>query len=141
MKCYLTGPITGIPLGNIPLFERAAHELRAADFDIVSPIEMDNPKAQAQYMADPDGKLPGTDIGGETLGEVLGRDIRLVIDDIGALVLLPDWTRSRGARLEVFCGLLYKKRFFEYRPAGETREIDRSTVAYLLTCTMGEFRT
>lgn len=104
-KLYVAGPMTGIPSFNFPTFDAAAAELRAAGYDVVSPAEMDDPDTRAAAMASPDG-APGTgSSNGETWGDFLARDVKLIADGgIEGIVVLPGWERSRGARLETFVG-------------------------------------
>lgn len=109
-KVYIAGPMTGIPQFNIPAFERAAARLRAAGFEVVSPVERDSEAVQAAGRASPDGKLgPGNTIAGETWGQILARDVIIVADEVDGVVVLPGWHKSRGARLEVFVALLCNK--------------------------------
>lgn len=113
---YLCGPMSGIPQFNFPLFEGAAYQLRKLGFAIVSPAEMDTPEIYAQAMASPDGApLPGD----RSWGDFLARDIKIVADEVQGLILLPGWESSRGARLEVFTGLLTGKRFMLCLPDEE----------------------
>lgn len=54
---------------------------------------------------------------GESWGHVLSRDVMLLSDyGIEAIALLPDWYKSRGARLEATVGLLNNLLFYVYRP-------------------------
>ena len=106
MRLYVAGPMTGIPQFNFPAFDRAAYELRRHDFDVVSPAELDNDEDRAAAMASPDGSA--LDYGNgvkSTWGDFLSRDVKLITDGgIEAIVVLPGWERSRGARLETFVG-------------------------------------
>lgn len=111
---YVAGPMTGYPQFNYPLFMHVAESLRAQGHRIVSPAEMDSPDVQAAALASSHGSL--ADLShlkkdGETYGSFLARDVRIVIEDVGGLVLLPGWERSTGARLESFTGLLMRKEF------------------------------
>lgn len=112
---YLAGPMTGIPRFNFPAFEEATQRLRAAGHLITSPHENDTPAVQAAAWASPDGKLDANhQIAGETWGDILARDVKLVADCVRGIVFLPGWSKSRGARLEAFVGLLTGKDFFDY---------------------------
>lgn len=111
MKVYLAGPMTGVPQFNFPAFDAAAHRLRGVGFDVVSPAELDDPDTRAAALASTDG-APGTgSSNGETWGDFLARDVKLIADQgIEAVVVLDGWERSRGARLETFvanrlCGI------------------------------------
>ncbi len=48
---------------------------------------------------------------GETWAEMLARDVVLVGDKCDGIVFLPNWHKSRGAKLEAFTGLLCGKKF------------------------------
>lgn len=111
MKVYLAGPMTGIPQFNYPAFIRAAEALRAIGYEVQSPAEMDDPETAKAAMASPDGAPGSGSANGETWGDFLARDVKLLADDgIQAVFVLPGWDRSRGARLETYvanamCGL------------------------------------
>jgi len=82
VKCiYLSGPMTGLPNGNRPAFMEAAQALRARGFRVINPAEFGSPEDD-WYAA-------------------MRRDIRMLMD-ADAVVTLPGWERSRGARLEVY---------------------------------------
>ena len=105
MRLYLAGPMTGIPQFNIPAFDAAAARLRAEGFDVVSPAELDDPATRAAALASPDGAPGSGSSNGETWGDFLARDVKLIADGgIEAIAVLPGWDRSRGARLETFVG-------------------------------------
>jgi hypothetical protein len=109
-KVYIAGPMTNYPQFNIPAFERAAKQLRAAGFEVISPVELDSEAIRSEALASKDGAMPASGkIGGETWGEILARDVRVIADTVDAIVVLPGWNKSRGARLEVFVALLCRK--------------------------------
>jgi hypothetical protein len=109
---YTAGGMTGYPQFNYPLFLSVAKRLREAGYTVVSPAELDTPKMQALAMASKDGSLATMEKeSGETWGDVLARDVKLISDKIGGIIVLPNWFLSRGARLEVFVGLLTNKQF------------------------------
>lgn len=116
MKFYLAGGMSNYPQFNIPAFDSAASVLRAAGYDIVSPAELDSPEMRAFALESPDGNMPGK-IAGETWGDVLARDVRIIADTVDGVVFLTGWQKSRGARLEAFVALLTgKKQFGLYCP-------------------------
>jgi hypothetical protein len=108
-KVYVAGPMTGIPQMNFPCFDDAASALRQRGYEVVSPAELDSPESRAAALASEDG-TPAGYAEGETWGQFLARDVKLIADEgIQAIVVLPGWQESRGARLETFvarlCGL------------------------------------
>ena len=82
-KVYLSGGMTGIPKKNAPLFNRAAKKLRSQGYVVVNPIELDK-------------KIKCT-----TWEECLKRDLTELFK-CDAIVLLPGWEKSKGARLEKY---------------------------------------
>lgn len=115
---YIAGPMTGIPQFNFPAFETAATALREAGYNITSPHENDTPEVQQAAWASADGQLDASGkIAGETWGDILARDVKLVADGVSGLVLLKGWGKSRGARLEAFVALLCGLPFYSFEPS------------------------
>lgn len=83
MKIYLSGPMTGYEDFNRPLFASVAASLRARGYDVVNPAEHDHLAISDDWSA------------------YLRKDLKL-LSDCDAVVVLPKWNRSRGARLEVY---------------------------------------
>lgn len=111
---YLSGPMSGIAGFNIPQFDRVARMLRNDGFTVVSPAELDDPDFRDRCLASSGASVPG----GSTWGTLLARDVKLLADDgIEAVVVLPGWESSRGARLEVFVALLCKLSFYRWNDA------------------------
>ncbi|MGZ0151849.1 DUF4406 domain-containing protein [Kribbella sp. WER1] len=81
---YLSGPMTGLPEFNFPVFDAAAYALRQIGFLVVSPHELD----------------AGMDLDNFDLQAALERDVQAVADT-DAVVLLPGWEDSPGAAVEV----------------------------------------
>ena len=131
MRVYIAGPMTGIPQFNFPAFDALAQELRSRGYDVVSPAEMDDPATRAAALASPDG-APGTGSpNGETWGDFLSRDVKLIADGgIEAIICLPGWNRSRGARLETFVAWLCGLAIYEWRP--QFLHIANVSLGYLL---------
>lgn len=129
MRLYIAGPMTGIPSFNIPAFDAAASALRRAGHEVTSPAELDNPAIRAISLASPDGAIATLRSHGQTWGDFLARDVKLLADDgFQGIVVLPGWEGSRGARLETFvanalCDL----------PVFEMHEHDRHTGLHLLS--------
>jgi len=116
MIYYLAGKMSGIPQFNFPAFIKAAAILRSRGHNIISPAELDSKEVREQALESTDGILHNGKIAGETWGDILSRDVKIVADDVQGIVFLPGWEYSRGARLEAFVGLLCKHSFNMYDP-------------------------
>lgn len=109
---YLCGPMSGRAHFNIPFFDAVAARMRAQGFVVISPGELDSEEIREVALASPDGAPLGARHG--SWGDFLSRDVKIVADCVDGLILLPGWFNSRGARLEVFTGLLSNKLFGVY---------------------------
>jgi hypothetical protein len=120
-RVYIAGPMTGIPQFNFPAFEAAARSLRNNGYFVISPHESDTPEVQKAAWASADGRLDANGmVADQTWGQILAKDVIIVADKVDAIAFLPNWQRSRGAKLEALVGLLTNKQFFEYSPISET---------------------
>lgn len=97
MKVYLAGPMRGIPEFNFPAFRRNAKLLRAADIQVVSPHELDEEAGYfwEGFRGDEDLTSYNFDI-----AERLLEDIRVIAQDVDAVVVMQGWDESSGARAE-----------------------------------------
>ncbi len=139
MKAYLAGPMSGIPKFNFPEFYEAAAIMRMHGWDIVSPAEMDAAIGIAdKALASTDGD--NTKLG-QTWGDLLARDVKLIADGgIEAIIFLPGWQRSKGARLEATVGLLKGWDFQFYQYDKERQFVDKLRRTYVAYTIMGTFR-
>lgn len=85
-KYYLSGPMTGLPEYNFPAFIKAADELRAAGIMVVGAHEVDHGVHTGA------GTQPYVDYIRGDLKEELACD---------GIIMLPGWTKSKGASLEL----------------------------------------
>lgn len=84
MRVYLSGPMSGLPENNRPVFDRAAEVLRSWGLEVVNPADVDRERPGLMWV------------------EYMEVAQRAVLDPlVEAVVLLPGWEESRGARLEV----------------------------------------
>ena len=113
MKVYLAGPMTSIENFNFPRFDEISAKLRAHGYDVVSPAELDSPEFRAAVMAP---GISGNEKGLTGLwGDCLARDVKLIADSgIEGIILMWQWQKSRGARLEAFVGCLCELKFGLY---------------------------
>jgi len=86
MKYYLAGPMSGIPEQNYPVFTHACQQLRSMGYEIVSPHETFVCQDAEQWNA------------------CLRRDVG-TLSGCDGIILLPGWSKSRGARLELHIAL------------------------------------
>lgn len=101
---YLSGPMRSRPLFNFNAFERATQLLRDEGWTVISPHEMDLEAGvvTASWKYTPTGRV-FTDVElneNFSLEDALARDLRAV-EECEAVVCLPDWEESEGARIEV----------------------------------------
>jgi hypothetical protein len=87
----LCGGMRGYEHYNAPAFDAAAAQLRAAGYDVVSPVEMDRAAGFDHYR---DTATP------EQVRQFQAAFLARVKDCDG-LALLPGWERSEGVRAEV----------------------------------------
>ncbi len=112
MRVYIAGPMTGHKNLNFPAFERAAKSLRHRGHVVVSPHEDD-----------------ASDL---SWGALLSQDVAIIAcSGVEAVVVLPGWETSRGARLETFVAMLCRMPVLAY--GRKLTEIPYSEVSYLHT--------
>lgn len=87
MTVYLSGPMTGIPQRNFPAFRAATAQLRARGLTVITPHEL--------------ASSPSLDWATAMRIDLAG----LLRSGLDALVLLPGWPASRGARVELALAL------------------------------------
>lgn len=104
MKCYIAGPMRGIPEYNYPAFMEAAERLRALGFEVFNPAEMDIEDTE-DYAARTlqEQVIHDTAIAARHFAR---RDIDVILNDMKAedgdfIVTLPEWKSSMGALAEV----------------------------------------
>lgn len=128
MKIYIAGPMSNIPQFNFPAFYAAAAALRAQDWEVVSPAEMDDQEDSGAALKSTDGDVNDRTIVKKTWGDFLSRDVKLLADTgIQGIIFLPDWQKSKGAKLEAYVGLTLNFKFFTYE-GGEVVPASRQYV-------------
>jgi len=105
--------MTGYPQFNIPLFDRVTKALRERGYDVISPAELDDQGTRKAALASEDGAPGSGSTNGETWGDFLARDVKIIADQVDAVLLLPGWHRSRGARLEAFVAIECGHKLYE----------------------------
>jgi hypothetical protein len=141
MKAYLAGPMSGIPQFNFPEFYRLSALLRSQGWVIVSPAELDNQEDKGAAMSSPDGDPNNRTIVKKSWGDFLARDVKLIADEgIEAIILMPGWSSSKGAKLEATVGLLAQKiKFFELKDDVPVETDPREIAAEIYMATIEKF--
>jgi hypothetical protein len=129
--------MSGIPQFNFPEFYRVAALLRSQGWEIVSPAELDDQEDKGAALLSKDGDVKDRTVVKKTWGDFLARDVKLIADEgIEAIIFLPNWSSSKGAKLEATVGLLTQKiKFFELNDdvPVETDPCDIAAEVYMAT--------
>jgi nucleoside 2-deoxyribosyltransferase len=130
MIYYLAGPMSGRPKFNYPLFDRAAEVLRGQGLTVQSPAEIDGEATREVAMKSEKGDLAEFKRDtNETWGDFLSRDVKMIADtDIDAIVVLPEWEMSKGARLEVFVCMTLGYPIYFYQDNETLQQLDYKRV-------------
>jgi hypothetical protein len=121
---YLAGPMSGHPQFNHPLFRTIAQRLRDAGYMIVNPADLDSVALQRAALESNDGDASVVEeLIGESWGDVLARDVKVIADEIDEIIVLPEWWTSRGARLEVYVAYITGKPVNAYTGFGQFRPL------------------
>jgi hypothetical protein len=108
--------MSGIPQFNFPMFDAVAKSLRKQGYTIISPAELDDPSTREAALASPDG-APGTGAAnGESYGDFLARDLKLILDEAEGVAALLGWKRSVGASIEVYAAARQGKTIYTVHP-------------------------
>ena len=89
---YLSGPMTGYVAFNRPMFDKVAAELREMDYFVIVPGEGETYDSV---------ELAAQKVGRKKIEFYLSRDIDYIQEMADAVVVLPGWEDSAGAKLEV----------------------------------------
>lgn len=79
-RIYISGPMSGLPRLNFPLFNRTAVRLRNLRWEVVNPVEI-NPDETANWL------------------DCIAADLQ-AMTGCTAICMLPGWEASFGARIE-----------------------------------------
>ena len=103
-KCYIVGPMRGIPEYNYPAFTEAAHYMRTIGWIVYNPVEMD--KADNEDYSSFSSEEQVADDTPEKARRFARRDTNIILNYLKAengdmIVALPNWKNSDGARAEL----------------------------------------
>lgn len=94
-RVYLAGPMTGYPEFNATGFAEGERYAKSQGWDVASPQNTD----PAHEGLCPDGDRHTTDAGSHPYPCWIKASLRMMLD-CDAVLMLPGWEKSRGARLE-----------------------------------------
>lgn len=100
MKAYISGPMSGIKDYNKPAFKQVESILRANGYKTANPASIEMPK-----------------IVGFTDKQIwvwcMKKALRMMLK-CDTIVLLPGWTKSKGAKVERWIGMILEYRIEEF---------------------------
>jgi hypothetical protein len=100
-KVYVAGPMRGIKDFNFPAFMSAAGALRALGLAVFNPAERDTNVFGIGVNNSPTGDLKDIAHTGFDLRDALNADLNFITREADAVIVLPGWEASRGAKAEV----------------------------------------
>jgi hypothetical protein len=103
MKIYLAGPMRGYEAFNHPAFHRATRLLRDLGHVVFSPAEHDN--SVGLDTAGTAGDHAEVAAAGFSVRSLLAADLAWICGEADALVMMPGWEQSAGARAEAAVAL------------------------------------
>ena len=95
--------MTGIPFFNFPLFNSVTAELRAQGHEVFNPAERDIERHNGKDISadNPNGcQIVAAKNHGFSLRQALADDCEYICLQADAIVMLPGWEHSKGARAE-----------------------------------------
>lgn len=105
MRLYIAGPMSGLPEFNYPAFRSAGTLLGAKGFEVLNPV---------------DAEKHNTTGATQSWDWYMRHALRMVLDAEG-IALLPNWEKSRGAKLEETVG---RSLGLDIRPLGDWLDAD-----------------
>lgn len=93
MKVYISGPMTGLPNFNREAFDVAAVDLEAMGYQVANPASVS--------------------IENGTWGQYMREDLVMLLR-CDAVLALPGWRKSRGARIEIGLAKKLGMRIYDY---------------------------
>lgn len=108
MKIYIAGPMTGLPQYNFVNFTKAKFMWQKLGHEVQTPFDANNRVWQKHFGKNFDPYHAICDYGNKVMLDCWKEDINVLLwADV--IALLPEWEKSRGARIEVQTALLFNK--------------------------------
>lgn len=112
MKVYIAGPMTGKPEYNHAEFMRAAGLWAAAGHTPITPFAANNIVFLRRYGRLFDPSLDACEYGDDVMLECVAEDMRILCE-ADAIALLPGWSQSKGALVELALARNLSKRVYD----------------------------
>lgn len=100
MQVYIAGPMRGEPDWGFPAFHRAERQLQEKGFETVNPARQESHSITGRPLRHKIPSIWGGTGADSLAGEIMRNDFKALLD-CQAIVLLPGWTESQGALLEL----------------------------------------
>jgi Domain of unknown function (DUF4406) len=101
MNVYISGPMTGIPDFNFAAFYDAEEFLRMAYGDSLGLVFNPARRDEEKYGPLPSETGSPKDVPQFNLREAFAEDMRFICEDATHILMLPGWTKSKGATAEL----------------------------------------
>jgi Domain of unknown function (DUF4406) len=108
MHIYLAGPMRGIYELNFPAFFKAAEHLRKLGHEVFSPAENDVDNYGNEFWRGHQGDLKELEHIAFNIRQTFFQDLEYITLHADAVVLLPGWENSEGAKIERSVALFLK---------------------------------
>lgn len=149
MRIYISGPMTGLPDGNIPAFNAAAERLRTEGHFVINPADISHLFGTAEELEKSFAihyDLPGARVGLHFPDLIHGQDLACAVMDADlvavrscdAIYLLRGWETSRGAKKELAEAIACRLQVMLEDDAVPVEQIEVQKTTAEATCPRGE---
>lgn len=114
--CYLAGPMRGKPEYNFPQFEDAAEDLRKQGWVVISPAEMEEAECGPEARNVPTHVVNSAEMCRQYATRDTAAILSLRVERGDAVMLLPGWSHSIGARAEAALARWVKLPLYRLQP-------------------------
>jgi hypothetical protein len=121
---YISGPMSNVTHHNFPLFFQCEDELEKLGYFPLNPARQ---TAHCTWESAYEDVL----LSNETWESCIRRDVQTVLDSDGT-VLLPSWSSSRGACLELVLSISIGNPVYVWFPGQEPEEVHEPALYYQL---------
>lgn len=115
LTCYIAGPMSGLPTYNFPAFDAAREYLVDEGWHVWSPADID------RLLEFDENGPPPTPFQLHTMMQL---DLQTIIWQCDAVVMLPGWYKSNGARCEYYLARALGMPVYAFHPNAETKLVE-----------------